>query len=189
MKEDTPDQLIELTREAFRKLPEKHRAAIFRKAGHASPHTTSVLIDLAHIPPSFQPNRIDRWLRPEHQHALETVVLAADCQGAFENLLRGFFCKAHPCLNDHLLALIDPNGPAPTKFEDALNDVRAKFPQDPYLDLYVAATCWTCQEAMKAHQKLTEHCNKAADDTPATRSEEHTSELQSPMYLVCSLLL
>src|SRR5437763_13538088 len=26
-------------------------------------------------------------------------------------------------------------------------------------------------------------------NTPATRSEEHTSELQSPMYLVCRLLL
>src|SRR5437762_5523961 len=30
--------------------------------------------------------------------------------------------------------------------------------------------------------------DKDADDKP-TRSEEHTSELQSPMYLVCRLLL
>ncbi len=168
MKEETQDQLVELTREAFRSLPEKHRAAIFRKAGHASPHTTSVLIDLAHIPPSFQPNRIDRWLRPEHQHALEKVVLAADCQGAFENLLRGFFCKAHPCLNDHLLTLIDPDGPSPAKLEDALNAVRAKFPQDPHLDLYVVATRWTCQEAMKAHQKLTDHCTEADAEASST---------------------
>src|SRR5437879_7811298 len=29
----------------------------------------------------------------------------------------------------------------------------------------------------------------AAADAPTTRSEEHTSELQSPMYLVCRLLL
>src|SRR5437879_12667711 len=29
----------------------------------------------------------------------------------------------------------------------------------------------------------------AAPDLPPARSEEHTSELQSPMYLVCRLLL
>src|SRR5437879_7795516 len=29
----------------------------------------------------------------------------------------------------------------------------------------------------------------AAGHAPSTRSEEHTSELQSPMYLVCRLLL
>src|SRR5437764_3967210 len=29
----------------------------------------------------------------------------------------------------------------------------------------------------------------SSDDRPSPRSEEHTSELQSPMYLVCRLLL
>src|SRR5437762_7489959 len=33
-----------------------------------------------------------------------------------------------------------------------------------------------------------DHCSSPAL-RPATRSEEHTSELQSPMYLVCRLLL
>src|SRR5437879_11528061 len=33
------------------------------------------------------------------------------------------------------------------------------------------------------------HTVKAFADGDATRSEEHTSELQSPMYLVCRLLL
>src|SRR5437763_5279820 len=34
-----------------------------------------------------------------------------------------------------------------------------------------------------------EHRELAADVHDARRSEEHTSELQSPMYLVCRLLL
>src|SRR5436189_3114014 len=32
-------------------------------------------------------------------------------------------------------------------------------------------------------------CHQAGDEQKAERSEEHTSELQSPMYLVCRLLL
>src|SRR5437879_10571775 len=32
-------------------------------------------------------------------------------------------------------------------------------------------------------------CSCSFVETPASRSEEHTSELQSPMYLVCRLLL
>src|SRR5436189_4306173 len=31
--------------------------------------------------------------------------------------------------------------------------------------------------------------NSSSGQTPSVRSEEHTSELQSPMYLVCRLLL
>src|SRR5437879_10540209 len=37
--------------------------------------------------------------------------------------------------------------------------------------------------------KGVEHITRAARECAALRSEEHTSELQSPMYLVCRLLL
>src|SRR3712207_8011532 len=36
---------------------------------------------------------------------------------------------------------------------------------------------------------LTRHCELAADPLIRSRSEEHTSELQSRQYLVCRLLL
>src|SRR5437879_10200851 len=36
---------------------------------------------------------------------------------------------------------------------------------------------------------LAEKCQRAFVERPDGRSEEHTSELQSPMYLVCRLLL
>src|SRR5437762_8231713 len=42
------------------------------------------------------------------------------------------------------------------------------------------------QHALPARQRL---AGEPARDLEAVRSEEHTSELQSPMYLVCRLLL
>src|ERR1035437_9600340 len=110
MKEDTQDQLAELTREAFRKLAEKHRAAIFRKAGHASLDTITTLVELAHIPPSFQPNKIERWFRPEHQRAFEKLVLSAEYEPLFHGLLHDFFCLSHPQLNEHLSTLLEAEG-------------------------------------------------------------------------------
>src|SRR5437879_10446990 len=45
----------------------------------------------------------------------------------------------------------------------------------------------------RSHSGNTPRCSasfsEAALASSSTRSEEHTSELQSPMYLVCSLLL
>src|SRR2546425_1723044 len=38
-------------------------------------------------------------------------------------------------------------------------------------------------------QNVCPHCDRGVDDWMATRSEEHTSELQSLAYLVCRLLL
>src|SRR5437870_8417596 len=40
-----------------------------------------------------------------------------------------------------------------------------------------------------AHARLNDAVNKVASDVKATRSEEHTSELQSRGHLVCRLLL
>src|ERR1017187_10782227 len=53
--------------------------------------------------------------------------------------------------------------------------------------------CWT--PGRRALPRITRYKRKMDDFTPwpplplAERSEEHTSELQSPMYLVCRLLL
>src|SRR5437764_3350181 len=46
------------------------------------------------------------------------------------------------------------------------------------------------KDSAHSHEKIL-HPGKRQDagDIPCTRSEEHTSELQSPMYLVCRLLL
>src|SRR5437762_10447178 len=48
-------------------------------------------------------------------------------------------------------------------------------------------------EREEKHSRATclvvENARNALADLSATRSEEHTSELQSPMYLVCRLLL
>src|SRR5437762_4160975 len=41
----------------------------------------------------------------------------------------------------------------------------------------------------KSAHGLSEEFNEPAPASPVSRSEEHTSELQSPMYLVCRLLL
>src|SRR3712207_8864587 len=44
-------------------------------------------------------------------------------------------------------------------------------------------------EARKAETHADEAAENATETRPATRSEEHTSELQSRQYLVCRLLL
>src|SRR5437763_12471076 len=41
--------------------------------------------------------------------------------------------------------------------------------------------------ARASHRRSSRRCRSGAGEAP--RSEEHTSELQSPMYLVCRLLL
>src|SRR3712207_7222483 len=60
---------------------------------------------------------------------------------------------------------------------------------------YARTTCWTLQNNLRGmpeppHRRATTICRtrrKRLLDT--TRSEEHTSELQSRQYLVCRLLL
>src|SRR5437879_11558901 len=39
------------------------------------------------------------------------------------------------------------------------------------------------------HTRMAGQCRRCLVPVPVPRSEEHTSELQSPMYLVCRLLL
>src|SRR5437879_7599872 len=52
------------------------------------------------------------------------------------------------------------------------------------------ARCTGLLEPASHHQDpLRVHLLPAPELEPAVRSEEHTSELQSPMYLVCRLLL
>src|SRR5437879_7746363 len=45
------------------------------------------------------------------------------------------------------------------------------------------------QELEKVEQQIAQMESVAGTSADAHRSEEHTSELQSPMYLVCRLLL
>src|SRR5437879_11607710 len=55
-----------------------------------------------------------------------------------------------------------------------------------YPKLPVVGNCRICLVSVEGQAKLLPACaTKVADG----RSEEHTSELQSPMYLVCRLLL
>src|SRR5437764_4384673 len=49
----------------------------------------------------------------------------------------------------------------------------------PYTTLFRSNIGWLCGE----------HTRRRVAGQPDIRSEEHTSELQSPMYLVCRLLL
>src|SRR5437879_10580310 len=46
-----------------------------------------------------------------------------------------------------------------------------------------------CGVRVHAQAVLVDHVHVLHSDAPLPRSEEHTSELQSPMYLVCRLLL
>src|SRR5437763_11070022 len=59
-------------------------------------------------------------------------------------------------------------------------------PLFPYTTLFRSpAPCWSWPGLLQGAS--TEH--RALPEIQANRSEEHTSELQSPMYLVCRLLL
>src|SRR5437763_10798765 len=64
------------------------------------------------------------------------------------------------------------NDPATTEiYTLSLHDALPIFPAKPGATVRRRARCWRCARMRKL------------------RSEEHTSELQSPMYLVCRLLL
>src|SRR5437762_8621572 len=57
----------------------------------------------------------------------------------------------------------------------------------PYTTLFRSRHTLTSSVCMMASVAL--YFSGRRSTTPPTRSEEHTSELQSPMYLVCRLLL
>src|SRR5437762_3742922 len=64
--------------------------------------------------------------------------------------------------------------------------LRPKYHQD--ITSFIQSQLQPLAESIKAKDWQTfEHCYKNAVEE--ARSEEHTSELQSPMYLVCRLLL
>src|SRR5437763_5525150 len=46
-----------------------------------------------------------------------------------------------------------------------------------------------CRFSCCSRSRTTRRCGSSATRSSGRRSEEHTSELQSPMYLVCRLLL
>src|SRR5437764_2979474 len=58
---------------------------------------------------------------------------------------------------------------------------RCRRPADDIPDLWRPDRRWTLRPVAVPHMSIV--------DQVAKRSEEHTSELQSPMYLVCRLLL
>src|SRR5437762_8142772 len=65
------------------------------------------------------------------------------------------------------------------------------------LPLFLASRRWETMKRNAFANRVRIACWSASGNTPtmrsmvleASRSEEHTSELQSPMYLVCRLLL
>src|SRR3712207_8118979 len=66
----------------------------------------------------------------------------------------------------------------------APRDVASAEPAEPF-------AAWPSFEdfASSGRQSAPTWDAQASEDAPATRSEEHTSELQSRQYLVCRLLL
>src|SRR5437764_10534976 len=76
------------------------------------------------------------------------------------------------------------NDPASTEFytlslHDALRS-RSFCSSAPVCYYEVSCDCRTSAQEARRHLRMS---------SPFKRSEEHTSELQSPMYLVCRLLL
>src|SRR3712207_7190564 len=61
----------------------------------------------------------------------------------------------------------------------------------PYTTLFRSLHGWLPRGVRFAHGRpaTTRRDRTVSDGDPATRSEEHTSELQSRQYLVCRLLL
>src|SRR5437764_10301662 len=93
----------------------------------------------------------------------------------------------------HILFLVSvcPAGPA------ILVIVPARKPEDRYFFFFIIrrhprSTLFPYTTLFRSvRSRGADRCMMrcAAPDSPAERSEEHTSELQSPMYLVCRLLL
>src|SRR5437762_2283367 len=65
-----------------------------------------------------------------------------------------------------------------------MTSIRTCIATSPYRML--AQTCATVE---RFPVRVSAGVSVASAGNPLTRSEEHTSELQSPMYLVCRLLL
>src|SRR5690348_17993077 len=59
----------------------------------------------------------------------------------------------------------------------------------PYTTLFRSARWTRCQHGRLAMPRFQFHLSTLLWITLAVRSEEHTSELQSPVHLVCRLLL
>jgi len=59
---------------------------------------------------------------------------------------------------------------------------------DKFVKAHIASLREEIRELEKTLGKI-KHAAKGHTDVQVVRSEEHTSELQSPMYLVCRLLL
>src|SRR5437763_5693839 len=84
---------------------------------------------------------------------------------------------------------------ASAKADYERNKVDAEGPDLPFLkrDMERARTLFTAklisQQARDEAEKQYEMAHNRQQSATANRSEEHTSELQSPMYLVCRLLL
>src|SRR5256885_9638709 len=59
----------------------------------------------------------------------------------------------------------------------------------PYTTLFRSSASRPLLAAQRRPADRSQHANHPRPDPPAARSEEHTSELQSPCNLVCRLLL
>src|SRR5256885_3892123 len=59
----------------------------------------------------------------------------------------------------------------------------------PYTTLFRSVLDFAADDARAAHEKAVDGLQRLIAATIAHRSEEHTSELQSPCNLVCRLLL
>ena len=163
-------QLADAVRVAFRNLPEKHRATIFKKAAPFRHKTTANILHGAHIPPTFQPERMSFWLRPEQRRKMEEVVLSPQHEEWLDGILRAFFCEAHPEVNNCLLEQLE-SSTNPMTFEEALAGIPAKFPNEPFMDLYMACIRWVCQERIGAHDEQVREFRQKLGSTNAPAAE------------------
>ena len=168
---DNHSNLAENARSEYRRLASKPRLrllkSLLKRAAHFSPQTMSQVLVGAGIPQSFQIVRIDTWFKPDLQTRVEGIILQTERESWLQTALKDFFCNTHRVLNDRLLALVKSPVQMQTQlsFTDALSVVKSEFPSDPYVDLYVAVTCWVCPEAIK----------KPCDESPGHAGSHHQS--------------
>ncbi len=145
MSTNSDGQLANAVRVAFSNLPEKCRATIFKKAAPFRRTTISKVLFTAHIPPSFSPERIAFWLSQDYVRKMEEVVLLPQHEEWLDTILRAFFVEAYPEINRWFFEQVESSS-NPLTFEEALAGVLAKFPNDPFVNLYTASICWICHE-------------------------------------------
>ena len=168
MSTNNENPLAAAVRAAYRSLPEKHRATLLKRACPLHPNTTYSILHAAHIPATFQPERISHWLRPDQQQKIEAVILMPEHEEWFDRLVRAFFIESQKSINEWFLASVEKGGQKQLTFDEALAEVPRHFPNDPFVNLYIAGIRWVCSDGMKSHDELVLKEREQATAAPTT---------------------